>query len=376
MNTKINNLQALRGLAVLFVIFYHMLNIEHKYNYSFSIIPHFFDIGYVGVDIFFVISGFILTTITKDYFGDRSKFYKFIYFRFTRIYPLYWLYTLLLIPILFLKPGWIHQQVNLLSSFLLIPSDKMPLVLVGWTLVYEVYFYIIFGLFILFGVQKKLWIYALLWFSFIGIGGIVFNTKSLLLNFITDPWGVEFISGIVLGIYFLKYDYRIPFAKTLLLISFLSLFIIVYYKNGNLLGVEGWPRILTYGASAFFLVMFAIEVEKQGSILPKFLIILGDASYSIYLSHLFIINFIGMVFSMFWTSGYIYESIMIVTMISVALLAGLFSYKFIETPIINFAKTYYESRKKAKHDQKEKSIEIENNVFSVLGDATPNLQNS
>lgn len=346
MNSKIYNVQALRGIAVLLVIFYHMLGIEHKYNYPYCVIPHFFAVGYIGVDIFFVISGFILTTITKDYFGNRSKFYKFVYFRFTRIYPMYWLYTILLLPILFIKPEWIHQKFNLLASFLLFPSDKMPLVLVGWTLVYEVYFYIIFGLFILFGTQNKLLMYALLWFSFIAIGSIIFNDNYLLLNFITDPWGVEFILGILLGIYFLKYDYRIPFAKLFLLFSFLILFFIAYYQHGSLLDIEGWPRILIYGIPAFLLVLFAIEVEQQGFILHKFLIKLGDASYSIYLSHLFIVNAIGVIFIKFWVHGHIFELTMVVVMITVALLYGLISYKYIETPIINYAKSFYLNRRR------------------------------
>jgi peptidoglycan/LPS O-acetylase OafA/YrhL len=52
MNNKLYNLQALRGIAVLFVLFYHMVGIEHKYNYLYSIIPHSFAVGYIGVDIF------------------------------------------------------------------------------------------------------------------------------------------------------------------------------------------------------------------------------------------------------------------------------------------------------------------------------------
>lgn len=287
-----------------------------------------------------------MTTITKDYFGDLSKFYKFVYFRFTRIYPLYWLYTILLIPILFIKPEWIHQKVNLLASFLLSPSDKMPLVLVGWTLIYEVYFYIIFGLFILFGKQNKLLIYALLWFSFIAIGSNYFKCNYLLSNFIFSPWGVEFIFGILLGIYFLKYDYRIPYAKMLLFLSFLTLFFIGFYQNGSLLGLEGgWSRTLIYGTPAFLLVFFAIEVEKQGFILHNFFIKLGDASYSIYLSHLFVMNAIGVVFMRFWSSNYIYEIAMLIMMTTISLLFGLISYKYIETPITNYSKSFYVKRR-------------------------------
>ena len=122
---------------------------------------------------------------------------------------------------------------------------------------------------------------------------------------------------------------------------FLILSCIAYYQHGSLLDIEGWPRMLIYGVPAFFLVFFAIEAEKQGYILHRFLIKLGDASYSIYLSHLFIVNAIGMVFMKFWVSGHLFEFTMVVAMITLALLSGFISYKYIEIPIINYAKSFY-----------------------------------
>lgn len=341
---KLQSIQALRGVAVILVIFFHMLSSQRKFDFEFQIIPHFLQIGFIGVDIFFIISGFILTVITKDYFGDRSKFFKFAYFRFTRIYPLYWLYTILLLPVFFLKPELITQQVDLLSSFLLLPSDKMPLVLVGWTLVYEVYFYFVFAFFILFGKQNRIFRYAFYWFSFIVIGSLILDQKTMLLHFITNPWGIEFIFGMIVGQYYLTSNSKIPYAPIGIFLALIGFLSIVYYKDGIFLDIEGWARIPTYGLSALLLVFFTIQIEKQGYVFNKFLIRLGDASYSIYLSHLFVINLIGKLFTIFSPHTFLMEFLTVALMFIVSLLAGFFSYRFFETPIINYAKKFYDKR--------------------------------
>lgn len=344
MHNKLQSIQALRGIAVILVTCFHIMSSQRKYDFESALLPHFLSIGFIGVDIFFIISGFILTVITKDYFGNRSKFFKFAYFRFTRIYPLYWLYTLLLLPVLFFKPDLITLEVDLISSFLLLPSDKMPLVLVGWTLVYEVYFYVIFSFFILFGTHDKLHRYAFLWFLFISIGSVVFDQNSILLHFITNPWGIEFIFGMIIGKYYLTSDTKTPFGIFGIILALIGFIFIVYYDEGVFLNIEGWLRIPTYGLAALLLVVSTIQLEKQGFIFNKFLLYIGDASYSIYLSHLFIINVIGKVFSIFSQHTFFSEFITVVTMFAASFIIGFLSYRFLETPMINFTKNFYDKR--------------------------------
>ena len=340
MNKKIYNLQALRGIAILLVLFYHIIPIEGKYNSSFIVVSDIFKIGKIGVDIFFVISGFIMAIVTKNYFKDKNKFFKFIYLRFIRIYPLYWFYTILLLPILFLKPEWINSSqnghVDLISSIFLFPSETLPLIMVGWSLIHEIYFYIVFSGLILLINRSKLLLYTLFWLAIIIISNNIIDTNSPLINLIINPLTVEFILGVLIGIYFSKYKYKIKFPKILLFLLFIYLLLIpsIY----ELEKIHDWSRILIYGVASFFIVFLSIEIERQGTIFNKYLIIIGNASYSIYLSHLLTLNVIAKIFNIFLVESYFYELLMVFTMISISLIWGLISYKYIEIPIINYTK--------------------------------------
>jgi len=346
MKNKIYNIQALRGIAVLFVVLYHIIAIETKYNPSYIVMFDFFKIGNIGVDIFFIISGFIMVTVTKNYFKDRNKFYKFMYLRFTRIYPLYWFYTILLLPILFVKPEWINSSqdgnVNILSSILLFPTETLPLIMVGWSLIHEIYFYIIFGLFLLLIDRSKLIKYVFIWLLIIIISNIFSDYSSPLIKLIINPLTVEFMAGVLLGIYYLNNSHNIRFSKVLLFISFLSLLFISYLHES--IEIQGWNRIIIFGMPSFLIILFSIEVEKQGFIFNKYLILIGDASYSIYLSHLLTLNVVAKVFNIFLYENYIFELFMIIAMITIALAWGLISYKYIETPIINFTKKIHKEK--------------------------------
>ena len=145
---KIQNIQALRGIAVLSVVFFHLLTIEQKYGGSKTILPDLLQFGMFGVDLFFVISGFVMVTVTRGKFQILKQASRFIYHRAARIYPTYWVYSILVLIVFLLQPSWVNNsqgnQANILASFLLFPSQTLPLVMVGWTLIHEIYFYLVF----------------------------------------------------------------------------------------------------------------------------------------------------------------------------------------------------------------------------------------
>ena len=134
---KINNVQALRGFAALLVVFGHT---------EFAL-PGMRPFGTFGVDIFFCISGFIMAMIV-----DRNP-EKFLLRRLIRILPLYWTATLGVWLLAVVKPQWMmHTTPNwrdLLLSLLFIPFykgggvDPRPVLFVGWTLNFEMYFYVV-----------------------------------------------------------------------------------------------------------------------------------------------------------------------------------------------------------------------------------------
>ena len=157
---KIVNIQALRGIAAVSVVAFHLIPIEAKYGSGESILPNFFEFGMFGVDLFFVISGFVMASLTKGQFQNASNGLTFLYQRLSRIYPVYWFYSALVLMVFFIQPTWVNSaqgnQINILSSFLLWPEATLPLINVGWTLIHEMYFYIIFTVFLFFVPEKIL----------------------------------------------------------------------------------------------------------------------------------------------------------------------------------------------------------------------------
>ena len=120
---------------------FHLLTIEEKYGGSETILSSLFQFGMFGVDLFFVISGFIMISVTRGKFQCYKEVLKFFYHRVVRIYPTYWVYSFLVLGVFLIKPSWVNSsqgnqgnQVDVLASFLLLPSQISPLVMVGWTL--------------------------------------------------------------------------------------------------------------------------------------------------------------------------------------------------------------------------------------------------
>ena len=128
--------------------------IERKYSGGDILLPDLFRFGVSGVDLFFVISGFVMVTVTRGRFGRLTKAARFRWGRLTRIYPTYWFYFFLTLSVFLWKPSWVntslHEQADLLASFLLWPTASLPLVMVSWSLVNELWFYVVFTLLLLF----------------------------------------------------------------------------------------------------------------------------------------------------------------------------------------------------------------------------------
>ena len=158
--TKLSSIQVLRGVAASLVVFLHILASLDAY-YDSSILydfPSLISFLESGVDIFFVISGFIMFAVTKNKFGQGYAL-NFIKRRIFRVVPLYWTLTLLYASLLIVFPSAFQNAVfdiyKLIQSLLFIPhhnvsGDIMPVVSVGWTLNYEMYFYLCFAIALVF----------------------------------------------------------------------------------------------------------------------------------------------------------------------------------------------------------------------------------
>lgn len=270
---KIVNIQALRGIAALSVVAFHLIPIEAKYGSGEPILPSFFEFGMFGVDLFFVISGFVMASLTKGKFQNVSNALTFLCQRLSRIYPVYWLYSALVLIIFFIQPTWVNSaqdnQINILSSFLLWPEATLPLINVGWTLIHEMYFYIIFTAFLFFVPEKKLGLALSLWAITIIAVDLSIDTTSPVVKLISHPLTIEFIAGCFLAMLF-RQDTGLKTAIIIALGAAAIVYLLVTINGSNV--PQSWWRVGVYGVPSAAILYCLVVAERQGVVLGTYLV--------------------------------------------------------------------------------------------------------
>jgi len=344
---RLNNIQAMRGFAVLAVVCFHLVIIERKYGGGNTLLPNVLEFGMFGVDLFFVISGFVMVTVTRGRFRVAKEALLFLYHRASRIYPLYWLYTLAALGVFIIQPTWVNSSqgnhVDILSSFLLLPSNLLPLVQVGWTLIHEIYFYLVFFVIMLL-VQERFLALAIA-----GWGGVLLAFGSLAengnpyLNLIFNPLTFEFLAGCLLAILYYHTERRLLGNGWLLGIANTALITALvgyafFRAETGLVSPAGWLRVWMYGIPAFIIVYGLTNAERNGFTLPSIFIQTGNASYSIYLSHLFTLNVVGRIWVFFATNSSFDNIIGILSAFAAAMMVGFLSYRLLEIPLLKLSR--------------------------------------
>lgn len=344
---KIKNIQALRGLAVLAVVFFHLIIIERRYGGGGVILPGVLEFGMFGVDLFFVISGFVMVTVTRGRFRVVKEALLFLYHRASRIYPLYWVYTFAALAVFLVQPAWVNSsqgnRVDILASFLLLPSDLLPLVQVGWTLIHEMYFYLVYFLFLLF-IPERFLVHAIAgWGAVLLALGAWVGRGNPYLNLVLNPLTFEFMAGCLLAVSFHNSErsaIRGGWLKGIAgaaLAAAIAGYVIHHSATGEA-APNGWWRVLIYGAPAVLIVYCMTNAERDGFVLPSALIQTGNASYSIYLSHLFTLNVVGRIWSLAAAEGVFDNVIGITAAFAAAIAAGFLSYRLVETPLLKLSR--------------------------------------
>jgi peptidoglycan/LPS O-acetylase OafA/YrhL len=237
------------------------------------------DNGAQGVAIFFVISGFVMALTSRSLVGESDGYRRFMRQRLIRIVPLYWALNILKIVLFFIYPVSIFANpdlLNIIFSFLFIPSRNAVGAIetfygVGWTLNFEMFFYVVFAL-ALFVRVRALWFVSciLLLVSLLSLfrqdhwPAIAFLFNPIVLNFL---WGVLIAEFVFAG-------KHVPdlFSWLMIGVSLLVIFMFPYFKA---LGVQ--YALLVAG------VVFLEPVLKER--IPRILIAGGNASYALYLVH-------------------------------------------------------------------------------------------
>lgn len=314
--------------------------------------------GADGVDIFFVISGFVMAMSTAELPTDGAArlgaAWIFVKRRLLRIAPLYWFYTLLKVAMVLAVPSLALRSsmdpVHLFASLFFIPAMSpwgliQPTLPVGWTLNFEMLFYGVFALSIALGVVRIR--FCLLVFALIFIAQYFFP-KSVPLTFYSRTLVFEFILGMGIAHAYLNWRtfaltgaWAAALQRTFLLpprllaglIAVLAGCVVMFGINWG----ESADRLLTWGTGAALMILGAVWLEPWTVRLPMAsrLSFLGDASYSIYLSHTFAVPAAVMLFRPLG----IQSSLVILPIVSLlAIVTGCFSYVWIERPMTRFFK--------------------------------------
>lgn len=278
-------LHSYRGLAALMIVVYHAdLLIWRAPQYFGRPLASFLDFFDSGVQLFFVLSGFIIFRVHKGDLNKPNRIVPFFIKRFIRIYPIY-LIVLSIVILLFsifpnLGNGIDRSASNILTSFLLVPYPSDPVHAVAWTLKQEIFFYGVFSILILnFSLGTLVF--------FLWQAGCVISLAwhgEFPMTFIFSSNNFLFLFGICVAIATDVARIKHPVAFVLFGIALIIVTGLQKSFSGGSLAPSFY--ILGYGFAGAAIIAGLVEVERSSKVrLPAALAISGDASYSIYLTH-------------------------------------------------------------------------------------------
>jgi exopolysaccharide production protein ExoZ len=266
----IHNIQILRAFAALNVVYFHIIMSADSYDQP---VDFFFVLdgwGASGVDIFFVISGFVMV-LTQSV--REKKALHFLTSRIIRIVPVYWFLTMCFILLYFVFPqGFRELKPNIMDTiysllFLSgVTGEDFPLLHVGWTLEYEMLFYLLFCIGIFFGRQNTLIFFPAVILGLLSFTGIV------------ELLAIEFVLGMLCARLYLSRALR-NLAVPALIVGLCWFLMTILFK-------VDLDRFFLFGIPSFFLVFGLANIKQSKNRLLNYV---GDASYSIYLVQVFTI---------------------------------------------------------------------------------------
>jgi exopolysaccharide production protein ExoZ len=318
---KIANIQVMRGVAALAVTLFHVAGIQEKEGFNGWLFSLFNGWGSWGVDLFFIISGYVMAISLKE---SNDTATQFLLKRVIRIYPLYFILTAfycliwIAVPQLFStfspNPEWVLASLTFTSGF---AGFGEPILGQGWSLEFEALFYLSIALMLIIRKNYRLEILT----SAILIGLCVLGVNSIIL---------EFSFGL-LAAYLKMYLHKIVKLRYFLIVFGIASLILQRYTNP-----ADIPRFLQFGIPC---VTLFVGFLLASPVKNRFILHIGEISYSIYLLQFFVIP----VFFKFLKDDFRFELIAdirgILAVITIIALSHL-SYKFIEVKCAQFLKGF------------------------------------
>jgi exopolysaccharide production protein ExoZ len=283
----VQSLQHLRVFAASMIVLYHAeLQITRLTD---GIHEHSLGFAAAGTDLFFAIGGFILVYISHN---RKDRFGAFLYRRFVRIAPLYWLFMFLMLVVLLIAPSYLLTTKadfwHFLLSLAFIPYPHpvlgidRPFLFPGWVLNHFAFFYLLFGSLLFLSSGKRVLSVSAVLCALVVLRAL-FGDKSHLLNFYGATVALDFVLGMIVAWLCLARN-ESPWIIATVFLAGASIFAAGVLQNVS----DGDERALYWGVADAALLFVCVSVEKRWG-WPKwrFLSKLGDASYSVFVSHLF-----------------------------------------------------------------------------------------
>jgi len=302
MTDRLHNIQALRGVAASLVVLSHLGVVETKYGGD-AILPEAVILGFSGVDLFFVISGFIMVHVTRGNFAAPRRAGAFLFARFTRIYPLYWLVSAALILVWLRWPDAVFASAtgspDIAKSLALWPESRPPLLAVGWTLIHELYFYLVFAALML---APQRWLPALIaaWMTAVTAGAIAgLGRASPELGIVFHPLTLEFALGAAAALIYHAVPARRRVGEAVLAAG-VALFAAALWAANAAAPAgfpDGWTRALLFGPAGALIVYGLCEIERCGASARRWQTMYGDWSYALYLTHVLTLSALGRIWA-------------------------------------------------------------------------------
>jgi peptidoglycan/LPS O-acetylase OafA/YrhL len=342
----VRNIQGLRAFAALLVVMVHMslptVGIDGAFAKDPPLLGFFTHCGLFGVDLFFVISGFIMLTTSWEAFGRPGSGLRFFIRRAIRIYPPYWFALAPIIPVFFFAKntfmkGHVGVQTGFVQSLLLLPQPGHNLLAVSWSLVWEMIFYTVFAFMLM--LNRRYFPLALgAWFlAEVGLHLTLHGSPSFALAFASEPLPIEFIFGVVIGLIYVNKLFRAPsLVGSLGIASILAVWAGVAAGRVDLESFL-FARVLLFGVPAFLIVYGAVGLEAVHRIsAPDWLVTIGDSSYAIYLWHLGVLVVLRHMIAQLQPSGLGWHLAAITLILGDVLMLGLGVYFFFEKPVTRY----------------------------------------
>jgi peptidoglycan/LPS O-acetylase OafA/YrhL len=346
---RLISVQGLRGLAVVVVILVHLHHTEARFVGTPGWLGAWNAVGIAGVDIFLVVSGFVLTYLAIDNFGDVRHVKSYVYARVTRLYPMYMLLTLLLVPVFLVAPTLFGSaeghQINLWRSIFLVPDVRLPLISVAWTLHHELYFYIVLGVMLLFP-QRHLPLMILAWAvvtTVLVIWGqsVPRAEQGAFERIFFNPINYEFVLGMMAAWHFHRGRRRGALAAAVLAVVWVVVGVTLWVHLTGKWWVSDFWRVWIYGVPATLLIWSIVTIElDNGPVFLRRLAWIGDGAYSIYLSHLLVVVIVGRVWQQLGFQGAWQHPAFLVLSLGSALFVGYGLFLRVEAPILRWLRLH------------------------------------